>query len=40
MTIEPVNIRQYMDWRKAKIRANREKALFSHIWNYSQGQGA
>jgi integrase len=63
-TIEPINIRQYMDWRiqqakkdaieKAKkrnkpipeldpmfghVRANREKALFSHIWNYSRAKG-
>ena len=32
--IKPIHIRQYLDWRKdAPIRANREKALFSHIWN-------
>lgn len=39
--IEPVNIRQYLDWRgqTAKIRANREKALFSHIWNYAREKG-
>lgn len=30
--IESINIRQYIDWR-GKVRANREKALFSHIWN-------
>lgn len=54
--IQPVNIRQYMDWRVAettkrniqngkpeagsgKIRANREKALFSHIWNSARNWG-
>lgn len=36
--IEPINIRQYMDWR-GKIRANREKALFSHIWNKAREWG-
>ncbi len=30
--ISPIHIRQYLDWRKT-IRSNREKALFSHIWN-------
>jgi integrase len=39
--IEPINIRQYMDWRgkTAKIRANREKALLSHIWNFARESG-
>ncbi|EIL88585.1 site-specific recombinase XerC [Rhodanobacter fulvus Jip2] len=39
--IEPVNVRQYLTWRsaKAKIRANREKALLSHIWNWARGEG-
>jgi len=38
--IEPIHIRQYLDWRKdAKIRANREKALFSHIWNFAREKG-
>lgn len=39
--IEPVNIRQYLDWRgqTAKTRANREKALFSHIWNFARDKG-
>lgn len=39
--IEPVNVRQYLDWRgkTAKIRANREKALFSHIFNYARDKG-
>lgn len=66
-SIEPVNVRQYLDWRaiearqraEAKnmkraaaggeplpipatlghVRANREKALFSHIWNFARGKG-
>jgi integrase len=39
-SIEPIHIRQYLDWRKdAKIRANREKALFSHIWNFAREKG-
>ena len=37
--IRPVNIRQYIDWRSAKIRANREIALFSHIWNWAREKG-
>ena len=42
--IEPIHIRQYMDWRtqhgKASIiRANREKALFSLIWNHARDWG-
>jgi len=38
--IDPIHIRQYLDWRvDAKIRANREKALFSHIWNFARGKG-
>lgn len=36
--IQPINIRQYIDWR-GKIRANREKALFSHIWNKAREWG-
>lgn len=39
-TNEPVHINQYLKFRSsAHVRANREKALFSHIWNYSRGQG-
>lgn len=40
-SIKPEHIRQYMDWRgkTAKIRANREKALFSHIWNMARAWG-
>lgn len=65
--IEPVNIRQYLDWRwkstmqqkaadnverqklgreivpitgkEGQVQANREKALFSHIWNYARSNG-
>lgn len=39
--IQPMHIRQYMDWRgaAAKTRANREKALFSHIWNCARAWG-
>lgn len=38
--IEPQHIRQYLRWRAAtKIAANREKALFSHIWNWAREQG-
>lgn len=41
--IEPVHIGKYMDWRTAAgtgyIRANREKSLFSHIWNFARGKG-
>lgn len=65
--IEPVHIRQYLDWRvqwtvekkttentkrmevgkkplpvpanAGHVRANREKALFSHIWNYAREKG-
>ena len=40
-SIKPEHIRQYLDWRgaTAKIRANREKALFSHIWNMARAWG-
>ncbi|RFP32465.1 tyrosine-type recombinase/integrase [Duganella sp. BJB476] len=65
--IEPVNVRQYLDWRwkssieqkaadnaerlrlgraevevtgkEGQVPANREKALFSHIWNYARNAG-
>jgi len=37
--IEPVHVRQYLDWRGAKVRANREKALLSHIWNFARERG-
>lgn len=66
-SIEPLHVRQYMDWRTAEarkqaeaknaervasgrpksdipanigqVRANREKALFSHMWNFAREQG-
>ncbi|UGB46947.1 tyrosine-type recombinase/integrase [Frateuria edaphi] len=39
--IEPQHVKQYLKWRgeKAKVRANREKALLSHIWNWARGEG-
>lgn len=39
--IRPIHIRQYLDWRgaSAKVRANREKALFSHIYNKAREWG-
>lgn len=43
-SIQPIHIRQFMDWRTDKgkhstTRANREKALFSHIWNMAREWG-
>lgn len=39
-SIEPQHVKQYMRWRKsAKVRANREKALLSAIWNWARGEG-
>lgn len=39
--IRPQHIRQYLDWRgkSSPVRANREKALFSHIWNKARSWG-
>lgn len=37
--IEPINVRQYMTWRKKLVSANREKALLSHIWNWAREKG-
>lgn len=39
--IRPVHIREYLDWRskKARVRANRELALFSHIFNKAREWG-
>ncbi|WP_439895386.1 site-specific integrase [Pseudomonas syringae] len=38
--ITPQNVRQYLNWRKsAPVRANREKALLSHIWNFARDMG-
>lgn len=38
--IKPLHIRQYREWRTAKVRCNRELALFSHIWNMAREWGA
>ncbi|MFQ6309867.1 tyrosine-type recombinase/integrase [Lysobacter capsici] len=42
--IRPMHVAQYLDWRtehgtKAKVRANREKALLSHMWNKARQWG-
>lgn len=38
--IEPQHVRQYLRWRKsAPVRANREKALLSAIWNFAREVG-
>lgn len=37
--IEPIHVRQFMTWRKAPVRAKREKALLSHIWNFAREHG-
>jgi integrase len=42
--IKPVMVGEYMDWRTdigktAKTRANREKALLSHVWNKARSWG-
>lgn len=39
--IQPIHIRKYLDWRKASpVAANREIALFSHIFNKAREWGA
>ncbi|WP_175666013.1 tyrosine-type recombinase/integrase [Burkholderia ambifaria] len=39
--IKPIHIRKYLDWRKASpVSANREMALFSHIFNKAREWGA
>ncbi|MGV2292092.1 tyrosine-type recombinase/integrase [Trinickia sp. YCB016] len=39
--IKPIHIRRYLDWRKeSPIAANREIALFSHIFNKAREWGA
>lgn len=39
-TIQPLHVRQYLTWRKATpVRANREKALLSAIWNFARDIG-
>lgn len=42
--IKPIHVRQYLDWRTEKgkhstVRANRERALLSHIWNKAREWG-
>lgn len=38
--IQPQHVRQYLRWRQtAPVRANREKALLSAIWNYARENG-
>lgn len=38
--IKPQHVKQYLVWRKdALVRANRERALLSHIWNYAREMG-
>ncbi|WP_321857220.1 tyrosine-type recombinase/integrase [Paraburkholderia tropica] len=39
--IKPIHIRKYLDWRKASpVAANREIALFSHVFNKAREWGA
>jgi integrase len=43
-SIKPMHVAQYMDWRTkhgtvALVRANREKALLSHMWNKARKWG-
>lgn len=40
-SVEPIHIRQYLDYRgkEATTRANRERALFSLIWNLARSWG-
>lgn len=38
--IEPQHVQQYLDWRAtAPVRAAREKALLSHVWNFARRKG-
>jgi integrase len=37
--IRPIHVRQYLDWRPAKTRANREVALLSHVFNLAREWG-
>lgn len=39
--IRPIHVRQYLDMRgkSSEVRANREKALLSHIWNCARKWG-
>lgn len=37
--IAPGDVMDYLKWRKAApVRAQREKALFSHLWNWARGE--
>ncbi|VVE30874.1 integrase [Pandoraea eparura] len=40
-SITPADVQQYMEARgaTAKVRANREKALLSHVWNFARAKG-
>lgn len=37
--IEPKHVQAYLDWRGTKVRAVREKALLSHLWNWARRKG-
>jgi integrase len=37
--VEPHHIRQYLDWREAKSRANREVTWLSAAWNWARDRG-
>lgn len=38
-SIKPGDVMDYLKWRKASpVRAQREKALLSHIWNWARGE--
>lgn len=38
--ITPQFVKKYLRWRKAApVRAQREKALLSHLWNWAAGEG-
>lgn len=37
--IQPIHVRQYREWRTAQVRANREIALLSHLWNWAREKG-
>lgn len=41
--IKPLDVRQFMNWRvkggKGQVRANRDKALLSHMWNKAREWG-
>jgi len=37
--IKPLSVRQYLDWRKGLVIANREVAVLSSIWNFARNKG-